>query len=123
MSVTIAAVRKMAMALPETTEVVTWGTDLTWRVRDKMFVVGGPESRRVSVKASTEDQAELIAMAPETYEVAAYVGRFGWVSVNLSTVDKAELNELIIEAWRRTAPKRLAATYDAARNPVDPGVS
>ncbi len=116
MAVTIAQVRKMALALPETTEVVTWGTDLTWRVRDKMFVVGGPESPRISVKASKEDQAELVAMAPETYAIAAYVGRFGWVSVNLSTVDRAELQQLLIEAWRRTAPKRLAAAYDTAHN-------
>jgi hypothetical protein len=113
-AVTIAAVRTMALALPDTTEVVTWGTDLTWRVRDKMFVVGGPESRSVSVKASKEDQAELIAMAPQTYSVAAYVGRFGWVSVQLSTVDEDELGELIVEAWRRTAPKKLVAIFDAA---------
>ena len=111
--VSIAQVRKMALALPETSEVITWGTDLTWRVRDKMFVVGGPDSPRISVKASREDQAELIAAAPETYEVAAYVGRFGWVSIDLATVDKAELQELITEAWRRTAPKRLVATFDA----------
>jgi len=111
--VTVAAVREMALALPETSEVVTWGTDLTWRVRDKIFVMGGPESPRVSVKASKEDQAELIAMAPEIYEPSAYVGRFGWVSVDLASVDPDELRELIVEAWRRTAPKRLVAAYDA----------
>jgi hypothetical protein len=113
MSVTIAQVRKIALALPETAEVLTWETDLTWRVRDKMFAVGGPESPRISVKASVEEQAELIAAAPQTYQKAAYVGRFGWVSVNLSTVDKIELTELIVEAWRRTAPKKLVAAYDA----------
>jgi hypothetical protein len=114
-TVTIAQVRKMALALPETSEVVTWETDLTWRVRAKMFVVGGPKSPRVSVKASTEEQAELIAMSPETYQKAAYVGRFGWVSVDLSTVDKSELNDLIVEAWRRTAPKKLVKMYDESR--------
>jgi hypothetical protein len=76
-------------------------------------VVGGPKSPRISVEASKEEQAELIAMAPETYQIAAYVGRFGWVSVNLSTVDKRELNELIVEAWRRTAPKKLVTTFDS----------
>jgi hypothetical protein len=113
MAVTIAQVRTMALALPETTEVVTWGTDLTWRVRDKMFAVGGPDSPSISVKASKEEQAELIAMAPETYAVAAYVGRFGWVTVLLAHADRAELNDLLVEAWRRTAPKRLVAAFDA----------
>ena len=68
------------------------------------------------MKASKEEQAELIAMAPETYSIAAYVGRFGWVSVRLATVDKAELRDLIIEAWRRTAPKKLVTTFDATRS-------
>jgi hypothetical protein len=114
-TVTVDQVRQMALALPETTEVITWETDLTWRVRAKMFVVGGPESPRVSVKAAPEDQAELIAMEPETYAKAAYVGRFGWVSVNLATVDEHELKDLIVEAWRRTAPKKLVAEFDRGR--------
>jgi hypothetical protein len=110
---TIAQVRAAALALPETSEVVTWGTDLTWRVRNKIFVVGGPESPQVSVKCAKEEQAELVAMAPETYRVAAYVGRYGWVSVVLANADPGELGDLIIEAWRRTAPRRLVAAYDA----------
>ena len=114
MGATIAQVRKAALALPETTEVVTWGTDLTWRVRDKIFVMGG--SKSVSVKTSIQEQAELVAMAPETYSVAAYVGRFGWVSVQLATVDRAELLDLIADAWRRTAPKRVVAAYDATKS-------
>jgi hypothetical protein len=111
---TVAQVRAVALALPETAEVVTWGTDLTWRVRDKIFVMGGPDSPVVSVKCAKEEQAELVAMAPETYRVAAYVGRYGWVSVVLANADLGELRELIVEAWRRTAPRRLVAGYDAA---------
>ncbi len=110
MAVTIAQVRKMALALPETTEVVTWGTDLTWRVRDKIFVLGGSDS--VSVKCSKEEQVELIAMAPLVYSFAPYVGRYGWVNVVLAKVNADELADLIIEAWRRTAPKRLVKAYD-----------
>ena len=112
MAATVAQVRAAALALPETSEVVTWGSDLTWRVRDKIFVMGGPESPEVSVKCSKEEQAELVAMDPETYKVAAYVGRFGWVSVVLANADAGELGDLVVEAWRRTAPKRLVRAYD-----------
>ena len=45
--------------------------------------------------------------------VTPYVGRYGWTSIQLSTVDADELGELITEAWRRTAPKKLVAAYDA----------
>jgi hypothetical protein len=36
------------------------------------------------------------------------------VTVDLDRVDPALLSSLIREAWRRTAPKRLAATLDGA---------
>ena len=52
---------------------------------------------------------------PEPFGVPAYVGRHGWVSIQLATVDPTEFGELVVEAWRQTAPKRLVATYDAGR--------
>jgi hypothetical protein len=30
-------------------------------------------------------------------------------------VDKSELNDLIVEAWRRTAPKKLVTAFDRQR--------
>jgi hypothetical protein len=110
-----AQVRQWALALPGAEEVFVaeWGHP-TLRVNNKMFAAGAPDSTQLSVKASTVEQAELIAADPETFEVAAYTGRYGWVRVNLSTVDPDELRELIVEAWRRTAPKRAVAAYDAA---------
>ncbi len=110
--VTYEQVKQWALALPGTAEVFVedWGHP-TLRVNNKMFASGSAESPTMSVKASTEDQAELIAADPQTYSIAPYIGRYGWVQVQLSQVDPAEMRELIIEAWRRTAPKRLAATY------------
>ena len=35
------------------------------------------------------------------------------MSIQLATVDPGELGELVVEAWRQTAPRRLVATYDA----------
>ncbi len=107
-------VRRIALALPQTEERVTWETDITFRVRDKIFAIGGEGADRVSVKASLETQAELIDLDPETFASSAYVGRFGWVTVDLDRVDPALLSSLVREAWRRTAPKRLAATLEDA---------
>jgi hypothetical protein len=107
-------VRRMALALPEAEERLTWETDITFRVRDKIFAIGGEGADRISVKASLETQAELIDLDPETFASSAYVGRFGWVTVDLDRVDPAVLASLIREAWRRSAPKRLAATLEDA---------
>ena len=111
---TLDDVRRLALALPETEERVTWDTDITFRVRDKIFAIGGEGSTGVSIKASLETQAELLEMDPQTFAKSAYVGRFGWVTVDLERVDPALLDSLIREAWRRTAPKKLAATLEAS---------
>jgi hypothetical protein len=104
--------RRLALALPEAEEIVTWETDITFRVRSKIFAIGGDGSDRVSIKQSPETQAELIDLDPETFQSSAYVGRFGWVTVDLGRVDPALLEQLLRTAWRRSAPKRLAATLE-----------
>jgi hypothetical protein len=103
-------VRRIAMALPEAEEILTWETDVTFRVRKKIFAIGGDGSDGVSIKATPLTQADLIDRDPETFRSSAYVGRFGWVTVQLAGVDDATLHDLIVGAWRITAPKRLAAT-------------
>jgi hypothetical protein len=107
--------RRMALALPETTEKVTWEVDITFRVRDKIFAIMGERGGSASIKASLEAQQALVASDPETFGVSAYTGRFGWTTVNLERVEADELRELVEEAWRRTAPKKLVATFDATR--------
>ncbi len=106
-------VRRIALGLPEVEERVTWETDITFRVRDRIFAIGGEGADRVSIKASLETQAELVEMDPETFAPSAYVGRFGWVTAALARIDEDLLTSLLREAWRRTAPKKLAATLEA----------
>jgi hypothetical protein len=110
--ITAGKLRKMALSLPEAEERETWG-EATFRVRDKIFMILASNGKTVGVKATLEDQAALINSDPETFSVASHVGRFGWTRVQLATVDPDEMRELVIDAWRATAPKRLLATYDA----------
>jgi GNAT superfamily N-acetyltransferase len=74
-------VRRIALALPEAKERLTWKTDITFRVRDKIFAIDGEGADRVSITAGLETQAELIELDPGTFAKAAYVGRFGWITV------------------------------------------
>jgi len=100
-------VRAVALALPEAEEVLTWETDITFRVRAKIFAMGGDGADHASIKASVEAQAELLDLDPETFSKAAYVGRFGWVNVDLGRVDRDVLEGLLRDAWRSVAPARL----------------
>ena len=103
-------VRRLAMALPEAEEILTWETDVTFRVRSKIFAMGGDGADHASIKATPLVQADLVDRDPKTFTPAAYVGRFGWIYVDLDRIDDAELERLIRQAWRLTVPKRLAAT-------------
>jgi predicted DNA-binding protein (MmcQ/YjbR family) len=100
-------VRAISLGLPAVEEHVTWGTDVNFRVRNKMFVIGGEDADRVSIKSNLTTQADLIDLDPATFASAAYVGRSGWVTVNLGRVDRALLEKLLRDAWRATAPARL----------------
>ena len=98
--------RKLCLALPEAEEIETWG-EATFRVRGRIFAIGSPQGRSVSVKASLDDQAGLVAMDPVTFAVSAYTGRFGWVSVKLAGLGPELGERLVKNAWERTAPRRL----------------
>ena len=100
-------VRAICRALPEVEEELTWGSDVTFRVNRKIFAIGGEGADAVSIKASPEAQADLLALDPETFSKSAYVGRFGWTTVKLGRVAEPHLRELLERAWRQTAPKRL----------------
>jgi hypothetical protein len=79
-----------------------------------MFAAMSDDGTSATAKATKDEQAALIAKDPETFSVPDYVGRYGWVGIDVTRVDPGELRELIVEAWRLTAPKRLVKAYDSA---------
>ena len=107
---TFGDVRRICLSLPESEEILTWETDITFRVRRKIFAIGGEGATRVSIKATPFVQEALIERDPETFERAAYVGRFGWITVDLERVAPNELERLLRDAWRSAAPRKLAGT-------------
>jgi len=65
--------RRLCLSMPEAEELETWG-EATFRVRGHIFAMGSPEGASVSVKASLDDQAGLVAMDPKTFAISAYTG-------------------------------------------------
>ena len=112
--VTFAEFRHLCLDQPEAEELETWG-EATFRVRGRIFAMGAPEGSSVSVKASLDDQAGLVAMDPKTFAASAYTGRFGWVSVRLSRLRPPLAEKLVKNAWERTAPRRLVRKPGAER--------
>ncbi|WP_460854569.1 MmcQ/YjbR family DNA-binding protein [Nocardiopsis coralliicola] len=73
-----------------------------------------PRTATVGLKQTLSEQAALVAERPEVFEVQFTTASFGWVVVYLDGIELDELGELVVEAWRLTAPAELA---DSAPNP------
>ncbi len=112
--------RRLCSALPEVTERPSHG-EPTWFVRDKKtFVMYSDHHHddRVGcwLAAPAGSQEAHVAGAPDRFFVPPYVGHRGWLGVrlDLAGIDWDELDELVVEAYRAVAPKRLVAELDAA---------
>jgi predicted DNA-binding protein (MmcQ/YjbR family) len=99
-------IRAICVALPEATEELTWGTEINFRVRNKIFCFPGDGSS-LCVKA---DRDELPALLGDPRcRPAPYLARGGWIVMDLSeTVDWDEVLELLHTSYCLIAPKSLA---------------
>lgn len=103
----------LARALPEVTERPAWG-QTCYRVRDKIFTSHDPERPgTVGVAVDREERTALIAAEPEKFSMTNHDSVYHWVRVSLDAVDAGEMRELLEDAWRMKAPKRLVKAHDA----------
>jgi hypothetical protein len=108
--------RRICLALPEAHEVEAWGTP-TFRVKNKLFAMyayasdhHGAGRNSVWIKAAKENQLLMIQAQPDRFFKPPYVGPSGWVGVYLDeSPEWEEVAELLRDAWRMTAPKRLVS--------------
>ena len=118
---TLDELRAFCLSLPGSHEKETWGDaehagDITFRVKDKIYVMTGPDGKGgASIRTSLDQQADLLDTFPGVFRSSAYVGRFGWVSVDFDAVDDDLLLGIIEGAWRRTAPRAVVAEWDRER--------
>ena len=115
---TIDELRAFCLSLGGTHEKETWGDgehpgDVTFRVRDKIYVITGQDGGGASIRTDKTQQADLLAAFPEAVSFAPYVGRFGWVTIDLDALDPEIVRDVITSAWRRTAPKAVVAEFDS----------
>jgi len=84
-------------------------------VRGKFLARIREDGETLAVKCGDE-QLEIWTQAdPKAFFLTDHYRGYGTVLVRLSAVDPDALREVLVQAWRRVAPKRLAAAYDAAR--------
>jgi hypothetical protein len=109
--------RRIAVALPEVSEKLSHG-EVSFFCRKQFVAVDdhhhGADRLAFWCPAAPGVQEELIATDPERYFRPPYVGHRGWLGVRIDTVDGTEpdwdeVAEIVRDAYRQVAPKRLAA--------------
>ena len=66
------------------------------------------------VRTDFGERAALLQEDPETFFVTPHYESYPGVIVRLATVQPDQLRELLTEAWRLVAPKRLVRELDQA---------
>jgi hypothetical protein len=98
--------RRLALALPETTEAAHMGHP-DFRVRSKIFATLWPKEERGVLLLTPEQQKVLVELRPAVFSpVPGGWGRRGSTSVNLPAADEIGLTSALLMAWRNKVPKR-----------------
>jgi hypothetical protein len=122
----LARVRKICLSRPQATEVESWGSP-TFRIGKIFAMYAEPNNHHgdgregLWVKTDHFTQDLLVRGQPMRYFSPPYVGPSGWTGVYLDRkTDWIALTELIRDAFRATAPKRIAALLPDDSVPAKP---
>jgi hypothetical protein len=123
-------VRRIALSLPETTQDPR---GFRFFVKDKQFAwaymerveANRPRIARTDViairVANDLEKQSLLGMDSEKFFTTPHYNGYPAVLVRLPEVDVDLLRELLTDAWRSRAPRRLVAELDSATTDPDAG--
>jgi hypothetical protein len=109
--VTLATVRRLALAFPGVEEGLSYGTP-GFRVRGKFLARLWEDGETLVVKCGDDERDFRMKANPATFFVTEHYRGYPTVLVRLARVRQADLQAVLEEAWRRQAPKRLVKEYD-----------
>ena len=99
-------VRRLAKALPGAEESASYGTP-AFKVKKKLMVRLHQSGEALVVMISMSDRELRMKVDPVTFFITDHYLNYPAMLVRLSTVQEADLRELLEEAWRRVAPASL----------------
>jgi hypothetical protein len=99
-------VRRLALALPESTEAPHHAMT-SFRVAQKIFATMPPEGDRVHIFVGPDEVAASCAEYPGVVEELWWGKKLSGCRVNLAGANRTMVRELLTESWRAKAPKKL----------------
>ena len=107
----LAEARKFALSLPEATEEPHFEKS-SFRVWGKIFATIPEDRKHLNVFVDEHETRASVAEDPSAFEELHWGTKLAGVRVTLASVDAQRVRELLEEAWRRKAPKRLVRVLD-----------
>ena len=109
--VTVDDVRAVAMSLPRTEELLV-RDQVKFKVGRIVYLAMSRDEKSMGFGFPKEERAALVTAQPEKFFLPIRSDmRYHWVRVWMDALDRDEMRELVIDAWRMAAPKRVAAEY------------
>jgi len=106
--------RVFALSLPGSTEEPHFDMS-SFRVRGKIFATVPPDEGHLHVFVDEGEVHAAVAEDPAAFEPLLWGQRLRGLRVRVAAVPNHRVAELLEESWRRRAPARLAAEWDAGR--------
>ena len=100
----------LARELPEVETGTIYGSPAVC-VRGSFIARLLDDKKSIVVKVDVHRRDALCARKPQTFLVTPEFRNYAMVVVNLSTVERGELFELLEGSWRMTAPSSLVARH------------
>lgn len=98
-----------ALAKPGATEDEPWEGDIVAKVGGKIFAFLGGNGLGVKCGRDADEAAELRQRYPDAVSIMAYIGRYGWNTVDLDAAGGAiaddELRELVDASYDAVVAK------------------
>ena len=112
--VTVDDVRAVASPLPRSYEVLVRDR-VKFRVGRIVYLAFSADETVMGFGFPKEEREALVASEPGKFLMPGQSDlRYNWVHVRLGAIDRAEMAELVLDAWRMVVPKRVAAAYLAS---------
>jgi hypothetical protein len=110
----VQTVRKICLALPETSEGTQFGKPV-WRVGKRVFAQVYRYDRPVHAAFWVGVARQGLMTMDPRYTIPAYLGHNGWIALDVTRVLRTtELRELALQSYRHFALKRILAALDDA---------
>ena len=106
--------RAFALSLPGSTEAPHFDMS-SFRVRGKIFATVPPDDEHLHVFVDEGEVQAAVAEDPAAFEPLLWGQRLRGLRIRIAAAPNRRVAELLEESWRRRAPARLAAEWDADR--------